>query len=195
MSTNGTNSLQYGGTFTNSGTLEIQSGTLGFNSGSFSQTTGETKLSGGALNGSTFGFAGGKLSGNGTINAVVINGGVLSPGSSPGTITINGSYTQTSAGILKVELSGPAAGTEFDRLVVNGPASLAGGLNVTLLNGYMPTLNDPFSIMTYSSHAGTFATVNFPALQNGVALKPQYSTTELNLQTGAKKATGQVTSQ
>jgi hypothetical protein len=193
--TSGTTALSFGGTLANTGIIDIQTGTLSFNGGSFNQTSGETRLNGGTLSGSAFSFAGGRLSGSGTINAAVVNGAIVSPGSSPDTITINGSYTQTAAGILQIELGGLTPGTAFDRLVVNGPASLAGMLNVTLIDGFMPSSNDAFSVLTYTSRTGSFAASTLPALQNGLALTTQYAGSELTLQTGPKKARGQITSQ
>ena len=74
---------------------------------------------------------GGRLSGNGTINGLVIqNNGLVAPGESPGTLTINGDYTQSETGTLEIEIFGSEIGTEYDQLVVNGTATLAGTLYI-----------------------------------------------------------------
>jgi hypothetical protein len=52
---------------------------------------------------------GGTLSGSGTIAGSLTNAGEVDLGSSPGTLTINGNYTQTAAGALNLEVGGPAA--------------------------------------------------------------------------------------
>ena len=55
-----------------------------------------------------------------------------------GLLAISGSYTQTAAGSLNVEVGGTTAGTQSDKLSVSGAANLGGSLNVGLLNGYVP---------------------------------------------------------
>ena len=169
-------------TFSNAGTVELQSGTLSFNSG-LNQTSGDTRLAGGSLSGSIFNFTGGTLSGSGTVNASVVNAAVVSPGSSPGTITINGNYTQTAEGVLQIELAGLTPGDELDQLVVNGQATLEGGLNVTFFNGFTPAFSDAFTILTYTSRSGSFAAVNLPALPSALALTPQYTSSAMTLLT------------
>jgi hypothetical protein len=154
--------------FTNTGTVEVQSGTLNFAAG-YTQTSGITILSGGGLaSGSTIYINGGALTGSGTINGPVFNAALLSPGSSPGTLTINGYYTQTASGELQMELAGLTPG-EFDRLVVNGQATLAGTLKVTLLNGLTPALGDAFPILSFGSRSSTFAEYHSTAIRLNVA--------------------------
>ena len=108
-------------------------------------TAGRTLLNGVSLGGSTLTLNGGTLSGVGTINASVVNAAEISPGASPGTITVNGNYTQTSAGVMKIELGGAPPGTQFDQLNVTGTASLDGALNVSLINGFSTTNREYFS--------------------------------------------------
>jgi hypothetical protein len=104
---------------------------------------------------------GGILRGNGTIEGSVRNnGGVFSPGHSPGKITINGNYTQGAGGALTMEIGGKAAGTEYDQLRVNGTATLGGTLNITLINGFRPAVGDVFQLILPNAFAGSFATIN-----------------------------------
>jgi hypothetical protein len=51
--------------------------------------------------------------------------------------------------------------------VDNGAATLGGTLNVSLINGFMPSIGDSFTILTHQSGSGTFDTVNLPALAAG----------------------------
>ena len=67
---------------------------------------------------------GGSVSGAGTIVGTVTSTGTMQPGTSPGTLTIDGSFTQTAAGTLAIEIGGPAAGTGHDVLAVSGAATL-----------------------------------------------------------------------
>src|SRR5262249_61869879 len=82
----------------------------------------------------------GCLAGIGTVGANVVNAGPLPPGTSPGTLSITRTYTQTSSGALNIELSGLTAGSQYDRLAVTGAASLAGALDVTTPGGLLPHL-------------------------------------------------------
>ena len=109
--------------------------------------TGPTSIIGGrlAINGSitsnvTVGAAG-NLGGSGTIFGTVTNNGIVAPGNSIGTLTVNGAYTQAAGSSYQVETN--AAG-QADRLnVAGGPgtATLAGGdVVVTAASGvYAPS--------------------------------------------------------
>jgi hypothetical protein len=81
---------------------------------------------------------GGTLTGNGTINGLVIrNNGLVGPGTSPGILTINGDYIQSETGTLEIEVFGTEVGTEYDQLVVTGTATLGGTLYIA------PSINFP----------------------------------------------------
>ena len=71
----------------------------------------------------------GTLSGNGTLAGNVFNSGLVSPGHSPGNLTVKGNYTQTAAGTLLIEVAGKNAG-QFDVLAVGGKATLAGTVRI-----------------------------------------------------------------
>ncbi len=148
--------------FNSSGTVDIQGGSLAF-SGGYTQTAGETKLDGGALSSSTtLNIQGGTLSGAGTVTANVSNGGLVSPGASPGILNITGTYTQTSTGALNIEIGGLTAGSQFDQVAISGLATLNGTLNISLINGFVPNPGDSFQIMTFASRSGGFSATNAP---------------------------------
>ena len=98
--------------------------------------TGNNTYSGGtavlagtlAVNGSVAGNvavgAAGTLGGNGTIAGNVVNAGILAPGNSIGTLTVNGNYTQAAGSTYQVEAN--AAG-QADRINVGGAAAIQGG--------------------------------------------------------------------
>ena len=141
----GAGNLDVGIPFTNAGTVNASSGALRFQ-GVFTQTAGFTILNGGSVE-STSGLnlQGGTLKGSGTITGNVANGGTVAPGLSPGTLTIVGNYSQTSAGTLAVEINGLTAGTQYDQLSVTGTVALAGALTVT--SGFTPSAGDGFAII------------------------------------------------
>ncbi len=104
-------------------------------------------------------------SGTATITGGLTNNGTLGPGTSVGTLNISGNYAQSSGGKLQVELASP---TNFDRLQVNGNAALAGTLEVSLINGYMPAVGDSFDIFDRNSVSGSFTTLDLPDLTGGL---------------------------
>ena len=71
----------------------------------------------------------GILAGTGTITGNVYNLGTVSPGNSPGTITIKGNYTQGSPGNLTIQVAGTKPG-QYDVLKVSGQAQLGGSLTI-----------------------------------------------------------------
>jgi hypothetical protein len=106
---------------------------------------------------------------SGTESAVVTNSGTVAPGDAPGTITVDGSYVQTSTGSLNIELDG-ANSSQYDQLVVTGNASLNGTLDVTLGNGFTLAAGETFQILTDGSTTGNFSTLLLPTLANGLTL-------------------------
>jgi T5SS/PEP-CTERM-associated repeat protein len=119
---------------------------------------GEVNVRDGATLTAGFGvylFNDGVITGNGTINASVVNFGRVQPGNSPGTLTINGSYQQIgaipglgdTAGGLVTEIAGRTAGT-FDTIQINGQATLGGGLYVAVDPAFTPNPADTFDLVS-----------------------------------------------
>ena len=154
----------------NSGSIELKAGTLQFQ-GAWSQTGGSTTVdSGTVLGGTLLSIGGGTLAGNGIIKANVANGGVTSPGGSPGTLSLGPgeNYQQGASGILRAELGGHNPGTQYDQLVVGGSASLAGTLELLLINGFVPQAGDQFRVLSCGSQTGQFSKINAPAVSGAV---------------------------
>ena len=85
--------------------------------------TGPVKVNG-TLTAPSLNILSGTLSGSGIVAANVTNtGGIVSPGNSPGTLTIQGNYTHN-GGTLFMEVTP----TAYDRLIVTGTATINGGL-------------------------------------------------------------------
>ncbi len=136
------------GTFVNGGAINIAGGkTVGFPPFASSGTI--TINPGGALNASTL-TSSGRLAGGGTVNGSVDSSGAVAPGASPGTLTINGNYTQGVGGSLEIEVAGTAAG-QFDKLAVNGNATLGGTLALQPTAGYAASSvpGDSVAFLTY----------------------------------------------
>ena len=163
--------LVVNGAFTTSGTVNIgdlhsPSASLFQMAGAnnFVQTSGTTTLwsAGSTLSvafGQSVNIQGGLLQGFGTIQGNLFNAGTVHPGDGPGVLTVNGNYTQNSGGILDIEIGGSRPGTDFSVLNVSGLATLNTGglLDVSLLNGFSPTSNETFVILTSGGLSGMFA--------------------------------------
>jgi hypothetical protein len=120
--------------------------------------------------------------GTGVLTGSVVNAGTLSLGddSATGIITIRGDYMQTQSGVLRIAMGGLTAGDEFDQLNVSGRVTLAGTLDVILVNGFTPQVGDAFTILTFGSRTGDFQT--YLGLQMaGQHFNPQFDATDLVL--------------
>jgi len=152
---------------TNSGMIEVPAGILEF-AGGYTQSAGTTRLNGGALQASAFTFNGGVLEGVGMVTGMLTSGAQVRPGLSPGILNLSGRYTQRPEGSLQVEIGGLEAGTNFDRFAIAGQAVLDGTLEVTLINGFVPSIGDQFRVMSFGSRMGDFSAINGLALGNGL---------------------------
>ncbi|MEL7687971.1 autotransporter-associated beta strand repeat-containing protein [Citromicrobium bathyomarinum] len=119
----GTGTLTLRGANTFTGGTNVQAGTLYVN-GDQSAATGLTSVADGATLGGT-GIIGGDVT--------LADGASLNPGTSPGTLTINGNLALSSGSILNFEFgeAGVAGGALNDLVNVGGNLTLDGTLNVS----------------------------------------------------------------
>ena len=136
--------------FENYGEIEIKQGKLVFSSDftlpadTTSVITGDIQV-GELINEGTLtvnGTVNGDLTNNGVLNlggtvtGNLINNYRMSPGSSPGLAIVDGNFTQSADGSLKIDLSkdggvpviDPVAGVDYDQIQVNGTATISGEL-------------------------------------------------------------------
>jgi hypothetical protein len=164
----GSQSLTTSGSFTNAGTLTVAKGSVFTlnGGGSYTQAGGTTTVDGtlkSSLITAALNLNGGSLFGTGTLGFGVVDAGTLTPGdskTSAGMLAVSGTYHQNSGGALNIAIGGTTAGTKYDQLNVTGAATLMGTLNLSLLNGFVPTVGSTFEILNASSVSGTFSTVN-----------------------------------
>ncbi|MFO1058721.1 MAG: PEP-CTERM sorting domain-containing protein [Dongiaceae bacterium] len=117
--------------------------------------------------------ANGFLGGNGTIVGDVANdGGTVSPGLSPGRLTIDGNYVQN-AGQLDIEIAGLAPG-QFDVLDVTGTATFTGGSIVLAFESFLPQTGDVLTFLLAQSILGLDSV---DLLFSGIAQGFQYDLT------------------
>jgi hypothetical protein len=94
-----------------------------------------------------------------------VNLGRFEPGLSTGTVSAGDEFLQTATGTLAMEI-GDAPGVNQDVLQVASTATLAGELEVTILDGTMPAIGPVYTLLTASSVSGTFDT--FTLLSNPI---------------------------
>jgi hypothetical protein len=111
-----------------------------------------------------------------TLSNLQPNTGTISAGAGS-LITINGVLTQTATGVIEIDIGGTTA-SQFGQLNVTGAATLAGTLNIVLVNGFTPTSGKTFLVMKYSSKTGIFDTVNNPLIVSFTVL---YDLSDLTL--------------
>jgi fibronectin-binding autotransporter adhesin len=132
----------------------------------------------------------------------VINLGTITPGFSPGIVTLAGAAPVL--GVMKAELAGlgGVAGTDFDQVRLTTPGAVAsavgGTLNVGSSGGFTPVQGNSFQIIAGAGGAlpithltGTFTTVDFDADGIGVgAAAVVNAAVVFDVNTGLLTATG-----
>lgn len=135
---------------------------------------------------------GGTLKGDGQAESILINsGGTLSPGHSPGCLTVAGTQPSDGlqiAGTYQAELGGTTACTGYDQVKVTGIVTLNDGsqsspvpgtLAVSLVNGFKPSKGQTFEIVSNDGTdpvVGTFSNLPEGATftVNGYVFKISY---------------------
>jgi len=168
--------------FFNSGTLSFNSGLYVFGGGGYGQSMGNTVVQPGTQLVGNVNINGGALRGfaniDGSLNA---QGGRIIPGASPGLMTVTGDLNLDANSVIDIEIlsDGGVQGVDFDCIVVQGEANLAGQLNLidissgTLMPGSeyafleANTINGTFGNVAFSPASSAY-TFSSPDLTNGV---------------------------
>ena len=176
-----TNSLSGSGdlTFVGSGTVNLGAS---FNGSAYG---GTLSVSGGALHlvdGETLGgtltiTSGATLNGVGTVGNLNVSG-VISPGNSPGTITVTGDFAQSGSGTYICQVT-PTAN---DLIAVTGNASLSGTLSIQPEYTYYSS-GTVWTVLTTQagSVSGTYSTVTYGATPENWIFVPVYSATAVTV--------------
>jgi len=135
----------------------------------------------GTVNGavSTDGYVKGE--GPAPTDGILFNGAVTGFGDFEGNVTFAGSYmpghspdavnfqnvTLADTNTLFMELGGTIPDSEYDQLLVSGTATLGGMLDVSLINGFTPTLGNWFLLVQANLLSGAFDAVALPPVPTG----------------------------
>jgi hypothetical protein len=122
---------------------------------------------------------GGSLTRIASSETTLVNAGTIEPGDGIKTLAIAGNFQQLATGRLKIDLDVgnlPAS----DLLAINGAASLAGALELTLSPGDVPTLGNSFTLLTANDGiTGAFEQLLLPAVGSGLFWHVQYSASDV----------------
>jgi hypothetical protein len=156
-----------GGAASEAMTVQVQDNvTLTTFSGINIEPGGAVELRGGRLDTQYVEVLGGELRGAGAIvtgsgpipGQVENRGGLVSPGSGIGTLSIDGRFANGTDGTLEFELGGTMPGTQFDQLMVAGGAALGGTLAVSLADlgsgPFAPSVGNAFALITATEGVG-----------------------------------------
>jgi outer membrane autotransporter protein len=163
---NRSDSVTFNGVIGGQGALVKQGGGTLTLTGMSTEFTGPTTVDEGSLivDGSiastqTLVSPGALLGGHGFLGGDLVSSGIVSPGNSPGTLTVSGNYTQNANGTLRIEIAGLAPG-QHDLLAIGGHANLAGTLQLIRLGGFQLHIGDKVTFITANGGvSGTFSTV------------------------------------
>lgn len=124
----------------------------------------------------------GTLTGDGKLGGTLTNSGLVSPGTSDkaGTFEV-ANFSQTSTGVLVLKIGGTSPGIDFDQLIVDGNAALAGSLEIDLFGGFRPVLGETFSLIGFGSHDGEFDRLIGRELGGGLFFEEIYGRDGLEL--------------
>ena len=152
----GSGVLTLTGANTYNGGTGVQDGTLLVNNASGSGTgSGQVTLFNGAV-----------LGGSGTIGGSVVAqaGTTVAPGAaaqlSTARLTLNGTLTLQNNSLLAIKLGGATGGSGYDQVFAANGFTLGGNLQVSLVNGFTPTLGQNFTILDNNGagvNSGVFA--------------------------------------
>lgn len=123
----------------------------------------------------------GELSGSGRIIGDVWNFGVVSPGDSPGSLEIFGDLTMGLGGSIEMEIAGIIPGIGYDQLEVTGTITLAGGLDVLVLGGYLPQVGYEYVFLTAGAITGSFEDVEVSGLGPGWSYDTRQGATDYRI--------------
>ena len=105
-----------------------------------------------------------------------------------GYLYINGDFTASSSAELRIRLHGTDP-NDYDRMAIQGTATLAGELDVRLTDGFVPSLGDAFFPVSWGiTRSGQFNPVSLPALSAGLEWEVNYGANSLRLKVVEEQA-------
>lgn len=153
-----TQDIYFGGNFQNSSSVLFDGALYTFDTG-YSQSAGNLTVQPGTQLVGNININGGALRGfaniTGNLNA---QGGRIVPGASPGLMTVSGDLNLDANSIVDIEIAsnGGVQGTDFDCIIVQGNANLAGQLNLIDISGGTLVAGSQYAFLEANTINGTF---------------------------------------
>lgn len=156
--------LQLGGQIVGARTLHKQGGGELLLTGTSPSFAGTVSVEGGSVRadgsttGGTFDVLAGTLTGGGTVDNVILDGGTLSPGPGPAVMRVQG-YASLNSGVFQVELNGTTPGSGYDQVQVTQTIHI-GNVQLDLRPTNNIALGTSFLVLTSGATnaiSGTFA--------------------------------------
>ena len=161
-----TGAVAYGGFSLSSAGANVTTITIpaGANRSTVNSTVGNnvTYVVDGSL-GATVVGSGGILKGaGGTLSSLVLNsGGTVSPGHSPGCLTVSGNLSGNGTYQEEIQAPGATACTDFDAITVSGTVDLTGStLDPILLSSFVPTVGQSYKMIDNQGTSPVTGTFN-----------------------------------
>lgn len=112
---------------------------------------------------------GATLGGSGAVNDILAHdGAIISPGNSPGVLTVTGDLVMQPGAVLRLEVLGDVSGTQHDVIEVAGDASLNGAIiELVFGNGFAPRANQSLGLLDIGGQLTGVPTVQFTGLEDG----------------------------
>lgn len=125
----------------------------------------------------------GVIRGDGEIRASILtSAGRIAPGTSPGSLNVDADLVLQSSSVVAIEIGGVSVGSQFDQLVVDHDTTLAGELELSIIDGFGPTAGDTFEVLTFASVQGDFATVSGTDAGNGAVLEKNLNAEDVTIE-------------
>ncbi len=154
--------LQFDGTVTSSGTVDVGSDSLSRDRQLYANA-GTFRLAGGTVTSATaLEFDGGLVDARGTINAAITNSALFQPALGGTGLNVTGNVSLLSASQLSFQLGGLTQGTEYGFLNVNGTVALGGQLVLSFANGFQNSVtgSDTFTLLASNfNFSGVFSNI------------------------------------
>lgn len=167
--------ILFTGNFQNASNVNFNGGQFGFNAAGFNQTAGNVNVQPGTLLSGNVNINGGALRGfanvDGNLNA---QGGQIIPGASPGLMTVTGDLNLDANSVIDIEIlsDGGVQGVDFDCIVVQGNANLAGQLNLIDISSGTLTPGSQYAFLEANTINNAFGNVSVSSGSSAYTFTP-----------------------
>lgn len=94
------------------------------------------------------------------------DGGLIDLGAGD-VLAVSGNYGQASSGTLDLTIAGTSTSGNNSRLVITGDAYFGGTLNINVVSGFKPVVDDRYTPITYGHVRSFFGAINVSPLPGG----------------------------